>query len=74
MNLKIGNQRTLEQIIKLDGHCLNSELCIACPFAHKCLIEFLTGRGWSRQKRVMMALDQIACKELLEDDLDVTSR
>ena len=59
---------TLEKIVALDGNCLTDQMCRACPFAKKCLPEFVVGRPLSRKQRLEAALDKLAKLSLMDDD------
>jgi len=61
--------KILEKIISLDGDCLTAEICKECPFASKCLPQFLHGKQKrpSKQERLNLALDVIAQEVLLDD-------
>lgn len=64
------HEETLEKIVELEGDCLDSKYCSVCPFASKCLPEFLkTPRQRpSKPERFQMALDVLARNALLNDD------
>ena len=70
--MKIGNRRALEEIIRLDGDCLRSDICCTCPFSKECLIDFLSNKPWSNNKRVDMALDRLFRLEIMEDDDEIS--
>ena len=66
--LKIGNRRVLEEIITLQGRCMDAvNRCNVCPFASECLQIWHTDKLPTAQNRVNMALDKIADMELLDD-------
>lgn len=60
----------LERIVELDGNCLDAKLCSICPFASRCLPDFLkTPRERpTKPERLQMALDVLARNSLLNDD------
>jgi hypothetical protein len=60
----------LEEIVAADGDCLKSAMCSVCPFAKKCLPQFLKPRNYrpSREERANMALDTLAKHALFDDD------
>lgn len=66
----ISNRDTeiLQEIITLDGACLNSKRCAECPFKNVCLIEFLGTAIIPQSKRAKMALDVLSCNDLLNDE------
>jgi len=59
----------LEKIVELDGNCLTAEICKECPFASKCLPQFLHGKQKrpSKDERLNLALDTMAHGVLLDD-------
>jgi hypothetical protein len=64
------NIEILEKIVALDGDCLTAKMCKVCPFASKCLPQFLHGKqkSPSKDERLNLALDTLAYGVLLDDD------
>lgn len=64
------HENVLDRIIELDGACLDAKLCSMCPFASRCLPDFLkTPRERpTKSERLQMALDVLARNSLLNDD------
>lgn len=64
------HEELLEKIVALDGNCLDAKLCSICPFASRCLPDFLkTPRDrWTKPERLQMALDVLARNSLFNDD------
>lgn len=60
--------KILQEILTLDGACLNSKRCTECPFKNVCLPEFLGTVILSQSKRAKMALDVLSCNDLLSDE------
>lgn len=60
----------LEQIVELNGDCLDSTRCKACPFKANCLSEFATVKPPSKKTRKQMALDKLTMDIILEEDLE----
>ena len=60
----------LEKIVELDGDCLSAKICKQCPFASRCLPQFLHGKqkSPSKDERLNLALDTLAYGVLLDDD------
>jgi propanediol dehydratase small subunit len=60
----------LEQIISLDGDCLDSVRCSSCPFKGQCLTEFATNTPPSKKTRRQMALDKLTIDALLNETIE----
>lgn len=60
----------LEQIVELNGDCLDSARCQLCPFKLNCLSEFATVKPPSKKTRRQMALDKLAGDIILNEDLE----
>lgn len=59
----------LDQIVELNGDCLDSARCKDCPFKNKCLVEFGSKRPPSKKTRLVTALDKITVDALLNEDM-----
>ena len=60
----------LEEIVSLDGNCMDNNRCSQCPFRSKCLPLFLKPETKpSTQVRLNMALDVMANASLIDSDL-----
>jgi len=68
MALNTSDKNTLEEIVKLDGQCLDSKRCQRCPFRAACLPEFLNPVPPSQPQRLKMALDVLAHHYLIDDE------
>ena len=66
MALSRKDAATLQEIIDLDGDCLNSNRCNKCPFRKICLPEFLNTISPTTHQRAKMALDVIAHHALVD--------
>ena len=71
MALSITDKDTLEEIVQLDGQCLDSKRCQRCPFRAICLPEFLNPVPPSQPQRVKMAGDVLAHHYLIDDEMEV---
>lgn len=69
MTLSKEHADTLEEIVGLDGNCLNAKMCSRCPFASVCLPEFLNARPTKNQRK-SMALDVLARHHLIGEEGD----
>jgi hypothetical protein len=58
----------LQEIVTLNGKCLNSKRCLECPFRSMCLPEFLAPQPLPQKKRAKMALDVLSYNHILGDD------
>lgn len=58
----------LEEIVSLDGKCMDSTRCSKCPFRVMCLPEFLNPRPPTTHQRQKMALDVITHHALVDDE------
>ena len=71
MALSQTDRDTLEDIVKLDGQCLDSKRCQKCPFRAICLPEFLNPIPPSQPQRLKMAQDVLTHHYLIDDELEV---
>lgn len=61
----------LDSIVEMEGDCLIDELCRRCPFKDQCHRQWLLrNRFPTRSQRLKMAVDAIAARELLNDDIE----
>lgn len=67
MALSNNDTRILEQIIDLDGKCMDSQRCKLCPFRVMCLPEFLNPVPPTTEQRAKMALDVAAHHALVDE-------
>jgi hypothetical protein len=70
MALSRDDQNVLEEIVKLDGQCLDSNRCRRCPFRAICLPEFLNPIPPSQPQRLKMAQDVLVHHYLIDDELE----
>lgn len=68
MALSSNDTRILEQIVDLDGKCMDSQRCKLCPFRVMCLPEFLNPIPPTQEQRAKMALDVITHHALVDED------
>lgn len=73
MALSNNDARTLQEIVDLDGKCMESHRCKICPFRAMCLPEFLNPVPPSPEQRAKIALDVMTHHAFVaeEEDLDV---
>ncbi len=67
MALSNNDTRILEQIVNLDGKCMDSQRCKICPFRVMCLPEFLYPNPPTPEKRAKMALDVMTHHALVDE-------
>ena len=60
-------REVLAEIVQNKGMCLEVERCESCPFASRCLPDFVKKEGWSKNKRLNMAADALVNEDLLDD-------
>jgi len=63
--------KIIQEIIDLDGDCLDYVRCLECPFKSTCLPEFLNIKSPSKAQRESMALRALVHHSLLEDDSNI---
>jgi len=71
MALNSEDVEILEQIIELDGKCMESQRCSKCPFRGICLPEFLNTVPPTTQQRSRMAVDVLMHHTLMGGDVEV---
>lgn len=57
----------MQQIVDLDGKCLDSQRCKLCPFRVMCLPEFLNPTPPTTEQRAKMALDVMTHHALIDE-------
>lgn len=67
MALTNNDTRVLEQIVELDGKCMDSQRCKLCPFRAMCLPEFLNPIPPTPEQRAKIAMDVIAHHALVDE-------
>jgi hypothetical protein len=73
MALNNNDSNILEQIVQLEGKCMESQRCKLCPFRVMCLPEFINPNPPSPEQRMKMSLDVLAHHALVDDlPLEVT--
>ena len=73
MALNNKDTESLQEIVDLDGNCMNSARCTKCPFRAMCLPEFLNPNPPTTNQRAKMALDVLTHHSLLEEEVDAKS-
>ena len=74
MALSNNDTNILEQIVSLDGNCMDSQRCKLCPFRVMCLPEFLNPTPPTKEQRAKMALDVMTHHALVDESepLDIS--
>lgn len=67
MALSNNDTRILEEIVNLDGKCMDSQRCKLCPFRVMCLPEFLNPTPPTPEQRAKMALDVMTHHALVDE-------
>lgn len=68
MALTNNDSRILQEIVDLDGNCLDSVRCKLCPFRALCLPEFLNPTPPTKEQRAKMALDVMTHHALVDEE------
>ena len=68
MALSNNDAKILEQIVSLDGNCMDSKRCSACPFRGLCLPEFVFPNPPTKEQRAKMALDVMTHHALVDEE------
>lgn len=68
MALTSNDSRILQEIVDLDGNCLDSVRCKLCPFRALCLPEFLNPTPPTKEQRAKMALDVMTHHALVDEE------
>ena len=71
MALTTLDKDILEEIVTVDGHCMNPKRCEKCPFRAICLPEFLNPIPPSQEQRFKMAQDILTHHYLIDDEIDI---
>jgi hypothetical protein len=67
------DENILQEIVDLNGNCLNAQRCAGCPFRSMCLPEFLIPTPPTQEERKNMAMKVLTHNALLEseEELDI---
>lgn len=68
MALTSNDSRILQEIVDLDGNCLDSVRCKLCPFRALCLPDFLNPTPPTKEQRAKMALDVMTHHALVDEE------
>lgn len=68
MALTNNDSRILQEIVDLDGNCLDSVRCKLCPFRALCLPDFLNPTPPTKEQRAKMALDVMTHHALVDEE------
>ena len=68
MALNKNDTLILEQIVELDGKCMDSQRCKICPFRAMCLPEFINPNPPTQEQRSKMALDVLTHHALIDEE------
>ena len=67
MSLSKNDTQVLEQIVQLDGKCMDSQRCKLCPFRGMCIPEFVYPNPPTQQQRSQMALNVLVHHALVDE-------
>lgn len=73
MALNNQDAKILQEIVDVDGKCMDSSRCKSCPFRAMCLPEFLNPIPPTPQQRSNMAIDILTHHHLLDEEMSVQS-
>ena len=62
----------LQEVVELEGSCLQKKRCLQCPFRSMCLPEFLNPTPPTKTQRLNMALDILTHHALIDTTIDVS--
>jgi len=68
MSLSKNDAKVLEQIVQLDGKCMDSQRCKLCPFRGMCIPEFVYPNPPTQQQRSQMALNVLVHHSLVDEE------
>lgn len=68
MYLSKNDTALLEQIVQLEGKCMDSQRCKLCPFRGMCIPEFIYPNPPTQQQRSQMAMNVLTHHSLLEEE------
>lgn len=68
MALSKNDATVLEQIVMLDGKCMDSQRCKLCPFRGMCIPEFIYPNPPTQSQRQQMALNVLAHHALVDEE------
>lgn len=71
MALNKQDIEVLEQIVDLNGKCMDSLRCSICPFRAMCLPEFLNPTPPSTNYRLSIALDILTHQMFMGEEVEV---
>ncbi len=71
MALSNKDAQILQDIVNLEGKCMDSKRCEQCPFRAMCLPEFLNEKPPTTQQREKMALDVLTHHALVDEDMSL---
>ena len=75
MSLSDSDKNVLEEIIKLEGDCLDGRpRCQVCPFRAMCLPEFINIKPPTKRHRFDLAMRVLAHHCLIDDEDDYIIR
>ena len=71
MALSKQDASLLDDIVNLEGKCMDSVRCTKCPFRAMCLPEFLNPIPPTPQQRAKMALDVLTHHALVDEEMTI---
>lgn len=72
MALTNNDRKILQEIVSLEGKCMESARCINCPFRGMCLPDFLNPVPPTTTQREKMAGDILTHDSLLGEDVEIS--
>lgn len=72
MSLSKNDAQILEQIVTLDGKCMDSQRCKLCPFRAMCLPEFIHPNPPTQEQRAKIALDVLTHHALVDEESPIS--
>jgi len=71
MALNNLDKKILQEIVDVDGRCLDGIRCQNCPFRSNCLPDFLIPRYPTEEQRLRIAIDVLTHHLLIDEDMTV---
>ena len=72
MGLTNQDIQILQEIVDLEGKCLESNRCKVCPFRAICLPDFLNTRPPTASHREKLAMDVLTHHALIDSEISIS--